>query len=146
MMRLLLLFAVLFAARLHAADSFGYQTIDYPTHLLKPWKAERTLDLARCYSAEYGDGGGSLQLIAYPVTNEGSSRFHFTAIWIGPYSVATKPVVRVFEDLSLKNHVIKAGKTEFNFCQFEHPESKKLIRGVVIEGLFYEAAGLAGGN
>jgi hypothetical protein len=121
---------------LHGNDTFDYQTGSYPISLLKPWAPDNQWDLNNRYAGEFGDGGGSLQLIGYPTSNEVEGPLRFSAVLI-KHTVATKPKIRVFEDLEVSNATIKARGLLIQFFQFKEPETNAVIMGALIDGLFY---------
>lgn len=129
--------SLLLAASVSAADEFDYKTIGYPMSLLQRWEPENA-NFAGRYAGEYGDSGAWLDLIRYPTASAAGSPIRYSAIWVGPYAVATKPKIRVFEDLKVSDGVIEAKGLLVRFCQYKEPDSKKPIQGVLINGLFYE--------
>jgi hypothetical protein len=125
-------------AAISAEVDFGYHTIDYPASLLRAWTPKHPFDLRGRYSSEYGDGGGSIEIIGYPIQDDEASPIRYSIIIIGPASVASKPKITVAEDLKLVGSVLRFGSREIRLREFTHLESKKTIRGLVLEGLFYE--------
>ena len=124
---------------LHGDDTFDYQTTSYPVSLLKPWAPDNQWDLSKRYAGEFGDGGGYLHLIGYPASNEINGPLRFSAVLI-KHTVANKPKILVFEDLELANAAIKTKELQIQFFQFKAPETKAVIKGALIDGLFYEAS------
>jgi hypothetical protein len=123
----------------NAAEEFDYKTVSYSMSLLKKWEPENPWELATRYTGEFGDGGGTLQLIGYPTSNDSKASIRYSALLIGPYSVATKPKIRVFEDLKVSDAAIHTKGLTIQFFQFKLPGTQKIINGALIEGLFYEA-------
>lgn len=125
-------------AAIGADADFGYHTIDYPSSLLRAWTPKQPFDLRGRYSSEYGDGGGSIDIIGYPIQDDEASPIRYSIIIIGPASVATKPKITVAEDLKLVSSILRFGSREIKLREFIHPEKKMTIRGLVLDGLFYE--------
>ncbi len=125
-------------AAIGAEADFGYHTIDYPSSLLREWTPKQPFDLRGRYSAEYGDSGGAVEIIGYPIQDDEASPIRYSIIIVGPASVATKPKITVAEDLKLVGSVLRFGGHEIKLREFIHPETKKTIRGLVLDDLFYE--------
>ncbi|MBB5035214.1 hypothetical protein [Prosthecobacter vanneervenii] len=140
MKAILLIFTWLSCAMLlPGEDTFYYQTTSYPVSILKPWTPDNQWDLNTRYAGEFGDGGGYLQLIGYPSSKDIPGPLHFSAVLIN-HAVATKPKILVHEDLEVSNGAMKAKGLLIQFFQFNAPETNTVIKGALINGLFYEAS------
>lgn len=120
-------------------ENFDYQTTSLPRTLLKKWIPDDPSHYMGRYEGEYGDGGGSLSIVAYPADeSSAASGFRYSGCLIGPCSVATRPQVRPFENIPIADGILKIKTFTGYFVQFRDPELGTTIKGILIDNLFYK--------
>lgn len=121
---------------------FYFKTESFDQGLLKPWvKVDSQAAYQGDHVCEFGDGGGKLVINAHLKTvGEAKPKLLLDAIVIGPASILDKKAVRVIEDVEVDSSgvVRSGGKEVMKACFFIHPETKKEIRGFLIDGNFFE--------